>query len=66
MTSRSKAFFVLLPAIVLGLAVSCGEQTAPAGQPPLADLNSQSLAAFKDQFNLASDQVRIILLLSPT
>jgi len=38
----------------------------PAGQPPLADLNTDSLATLKSDFNRNSDRVRVILLLSPT
>ncbi len=38
----------------------------PAGQPPLADLNTDSLDTLKSDFNRNSDRVRVILLLSPT
>jgi hypothetical protein len=38
----------------------------PAGQPPLADLTDASLNSLRDDFNRSPDQVRIILLLSPT
>jgi len=68
MTNRSKATLILVPAVVLGLtfALYSGGRKTPANQPPLSDLNIESLATFKNQFNLASDQVRIVLLLSPT
>jgi hypothetical protein len=39
---------------------------APAGQPPLAYLDSGSLAALKDDFNRAANETRIIVLLAPT
>lgn len=39
---------------------------APAGQPPLGNLNSGSLNTLKSDFNRSSDRVRVILLLSPT
>ena len=74
MTNQRKALRVLssprglvaVPALMLvaGLT-SCGH-TTPAGQPPLTDLTNESLADFKARFNNASEQTRIILLLSPT
>jgi hypothetical protein len=39
---------------------------APAGQPPLGDLDSGSLDTLKSDFNRSSNRVRVILLLSPT
>ena len=42
-----------------------GHET-PATQEALSDLNAKTLDAFKDRFNSASGQQRIILLLSPT
>lgn len=38
----------------------------PRGQPPLAYLEQDSIAAFHADFNRHADKVRIILLLSPT
>ena len=38
----------------------------PAGQPPLATLDNNSLATLKADFNRASGETRIIALLSPT
>jgi hypothetical protein len=38
----------------------------PAGQPPLADLSRDSLDTLRIDFNLNSDRVRVVLLLSPT
>ena len=42
-----------------------GSQT-PAGQPPLQKLTTQNLAEVKSAFNAAKDDVRVLLLLSPT
>jgi len=42
-----------------------GHRTAP-GQPPLAELNAGSLEQLRADFNAATDQPRVILLLSPT
>jgi hypothetical protein len=38
----------------------------PDTQEALSDLNAQTLDAFKDRFNRAASEQRIILLLSPT
>ena len=42
-----------------------GGQT-PAGQSPLKNLSAQSVGEFKNEFNAAQDDVRVLLLLSPT
>ncbi len=42
-----------------------GHQT-PAGQPPLAELNSENFTSIGKAFNAAKDEVRVLLLLSPT
>jgi len=38
----------------------------PAGQQPLTHLSPESLAALRDAFNAAGDQIRVVALLSPT
>jgi hypothetical protein len=38
----------------------------PGGQPPLATLDAASLSAFRDAFNAAGGEIRIVALLSPT
>ena len=38
----------------------------PAGQPPLDVLDFDNLDQLKDEFNAASDRVRVVLMLSPT
>ena len=48
-----------------GLYLYGGGQT-PAGQPPLQNLSAQSLGEIKNEFNAAKDDVRVLLLLSPT
>ena len=48
-----------------GLYLYSGGQT-PAGQPPLQNLSAQSVGEIKDEFNAAKDDVRVLLLLSPT
>jgi len=41
-------------------------RATPAGQAPLTDLSREGLAAFRDAFNAAGDEVRLVALLSPT
>jgi hypothetical protein len=43
-----------------------GPRNTPANQAPLAELNAGSLATFQAEFNRAADEVRVVLLLSPT
>jgi hypothetical protein len=38
----------------------------PPGQPPLTSLTQYNLDHFKKDFNTAGDEVRLVLLLSPT
>jgi hypothetical protein len=69
MSARRKTLLVLVPVVILLLAAGyylTGGHETPPNQPPLADLNGQSVQAFKQQFNSAADRTRIILLLSPT
>jgi hypothetical protein len=48
-----------------GLYLYGGGQT-PAGQPPLQNLSAHNLGEMKSEFNAAKDDVRVLLLLSPT
>jgi hypothetical protein len=43
-----------------------GGSQAPPGQPPLEGVTAQNVADVKNQFNVAKDDVRVLLLLSPT
>lgn len=43
-----------------------GTHETPAGQPPLAALDAASIATLKADFNGASNETRLIVLLSPT
>jgi hypothetical protein len=55
-------------AIALGGALfySYGGHETPTGQLPLQRLTTQNVAAVKSAFNAAKDDVRVLLLLSPT
>ncbi len=48
-----------------GLYLYGGGQT-PAGQAPLQNLSTQSVGEIKNHFNATKDDVRVLLLLSPT
>jgi hypothetical protein len=65
--SRKQA---LIAALAIALAgaffyFSGGHQT-PSGQPPLQSLTTQNIAEVKNAFNAATDDIRVLLLLSPT
>ncbi|HLM99896.1 MAG TPA: hypothetical protein VK335_11465 [Bryobacteraceae bacterium] len=51
--------------LVLLIYVYAGSQ-APQGQPPLQTLTVQNISEIRNQFNAAKDDVRVLLLLSPT
>jgi hypothetical protein len=52
--------------LVAALVYFYGGNQVPAGQPPLESLTAQNVADVKNQFNSAKDDVRVLLLLSPT
>jgi hypothetical protein len=56
------AVLVVVAVLLYALA---GHQP-PAGQLPLADLSASALPTLQDDFNQHADEVRVILLLSPT
>ncbi|MEN3338384.1 MAG: hypothetical protein V7647_2060 [Acidobacteriota bacterium] len=43
-----------------------GTRYTPAGQPPLATVQAESLDALRSDFNQHADSVRVIVLLSPS
>jgi len=51
---------------VLALVYLYSGTQVPAGQPPLENLTAQNLPDIKNEFNAAKDDVRLLLLLSPT
>jgi hypothetical protein len=54
-----------LVAITVGLWRVLGHNT-PAGQLPLMNIDSGNIVTFERDFNQATDQTRVIVLLSPT
>ena len=64
---RRLVFVVLLVAIAAAFVWYLrGERRVPAGQPPLAVLSTTSFETLRADFNAHADQVRIVVLLSPT
>jgi len=68
MKTRQTIILVAL-AILVFLAISGllgGRGKVPPGQPALVSLNPSSLADLRRDFNAATDQTRVVLLLAPT
>ncbi len=69
---RLKRVALLVLVLGVGLALlgaafyTWWPRETPAGQPPLARLEPDSLAAFRDRFNGASSSHRLVVMLSPT
>ena len=66
-----KKRYAMLAALVVFVSLSFGwhyygGSRVPAGQPALISLNAQNLDGLRAAFNAASDDVRVVLLLSPT
>ena len=65
--NRRRLLLLVLAAIVGAFAwTRFGTHNAPAGQPPLAYLDPASLATLKADFNRATGEACIIVLLAPT
>jgi hypothetical protein len=63
-----KRIIVIIAALVLGIVLLyfyAGHQT-PAGQPPLAELKPANFTTIENAFNAAKNEVRLLVLLSPT
>lgn len=57
----------ILALVLIGvLAYTYGGSQVPPGQPPLESLTPRNLEGIKSAFNASKDDVRVLLLLSPT
>lgn len=67
MTKRRKGLIVAVLVVVIAAAawIRYGGHRVPAGQAQLGELNAATLDTLQADFNAASEQTRIILLLSP-
>ncbi len=57
---------VLTAALIGALLYFYGGSQAPPGQPPLQRLTTGNVFRIKDAFNAANEDVRVLVLLSPT
>ena len=57
---------VLVAALTSAAFYLYGGSHTPAGQPPLRNLSAPSAGDLRDAFNAARNDVRVLLLLSPT
>ena len=65
--SRKILIVAILSLVSIGLLVYFeGGSEVPSGQRPLENLTSQNLASIEDEFNGAKNDLRLLLLLSPT
>ena len=66
-TRRGWIAIGLVAVVLVALAQrQLGTHNAPPGQPPLANLDAGSLDMLRADFNRATGEARIIVLLSPT
>ena len=65
--NRKRVFAIAAALLLCGvLFYLYGGHETPSGQPPLAELQAGNFAAIENAFNAAADDVRVLLLLSPT
>jgi hypothetical protein len=65
---KVRALLIALLGVLLGgfAWYLWAERHVPAGQPPLATLDTATLDTLRSEFNAHADKVRIVVLLSPT
>jgi hypothetical protein len=65
---RGRAILVGACAIAAGfvLWLALDQHATPAGQPLLKELDPAALNDLRQEFNQTSNQIRVVLLLSPT
>lgn len=65
---RRRYLFATIPVLALaGVALYLyGGHEVPASQPPLVELKTENFSEFATAFNAGKDDMRIVLLLSPT
>ncbi|HTP44452.1 MAG TPA: hypothetical protein VLW83_12640 [Candidatus Acidoferrales bacterium] len=70
MTANARLKAALLGLVALAIAILAWRQFGPARtpspQPPLESLAAANFHDFRDAFNAGSQQVRLVLLFSPT
>jgi hypothetical protein len=63
---RTVVVVALVVVLVATIWYAFAGHEAPAGQPPLAELSATTLQDLQKEFNQHADEMRVILLLSPT
>lgn len=64
---RKSALWSIVAIVLLAVAFYLwGSSHTPPGQPQLMSLNQANVAEFRQSFNAAAANTRIVLLLSPT
>jgi hypothetical protein len=66
MKLRSVGLGLAALTIFTGLFYLYGGHQTPSGQAPLANLNTANLGELKNEFNSGQENVRMLVLLSPT
>ena len=65
--TRNGAFWLVFAIAILAVGFYLwGSGSTPPGQPPLVSLNEANVSQFRQSFNAAPSNTRIVLLLSPT
>ena len=66
MSRRRLLWLVAMAVVAAALVLSFAARRGAAGAPQLASIDAAALETFRADFNAASSQPRIIVLLSPT
>ena len=57
---------VLAALLIAAVLYLFGGSQTPSGQPPLQKVTAQNVVEIRNDFNAAKEEVRVLLLLSPT
>ena len=66
MKRRTVLIAAVAAVLIAALWYVLSGHNSPAGQPPLTELEETTLPSLQQEFNQHADEVRVILLLSPT
>jgi hypothetical protein len=64
--TKSALWFIPIACAISAGWYGWGPERTPRGQPPLTSLTADNFDKFKSDFNAASGEARLVLLLSPT
>ena len=66
MSKVTAAIFIVIAIGLLLFLYFFWGSSVPAGQQPLVHLNNENFGALKNQFNNSSNEIRVLVMLSPT